>query len=343
MEHYEPPFSITNRMLSLVADISEKLGRIAAYRSLDAKPQLRRNNRIRSVHSSLKIEASSLTEGMVRAVLNNRPVIGPEKEIQEVKNAFASYDRIGTVDPYSLKDLKELHGIMTYLTVEESGVFRRGAEGVFDGDRCIFMAPPPEMPEDVARQTAWVEENKTLAPTERDLLYFLLTNGCEELDFESDSEYYCGSEEKATVADFIRSAFDGDGSRMANSAYADTYDAYFALYDEGYSQAEIITRLLNSQDRKVAEVVAQLSTEKYQLTVESFENSLTTTSSWLVTNVPKAVMLYAERRLQDRINGIKAMLKGASPEQELALMKDLMRYQTAQRRIKQRTGREKIK
>lgn len=205
------------------------------------------------------------------------------------------------------------------------------------------MAPPPEMPEDVARQTAWVEENKTLAPTERDLLYFLLTNGCEELDFESDSEYYCGSEEKATVADFIRSAFDGDGSRMANSAYADTYDAYFALYDEGYSQAEIITRLLNSQDRKVAEVVAQLSTEKYQLTVESFENSLTTTSSWLVTNVPKAVMLYAERRLQDRINGIKAMLKGASPEQELALMKDMMRYQTAQRRIKQRTGREKIK
>ena len=206
------------------------------------------------------------------------------------------------------------------------------------------MAPPPDIPEtEQPRQDVWVEENRTLAPTERDLLYFLLTNGCEELDFESDSEYYCGGEEKATVADFIRSGFDGDGSRMANSAYADTYDAYMALYDEGYGQAEIITRLLNSQDRRVAEVAAQLSTEKYQLTVESFENSLTTTSSWLVTNVPKAMMVYAERRLQDRINGIKQMLKGASPEQEMALMKDMMRYQNAQRRIKQRIGREKTR
>lgn len=206
------------------------------------------------------------------------------------------------------------------------------------------MAPPPDIPKtEQPRQDVWVEENRTLAPTERDLLYFLLTNGCEELDFESDSEYYCGGEEKATVADFIRSGFDGDGSRMANSAYADTYDAYMALYDEGYGQAEIITRLLNSQDRRVAEVAAQLSTEKYQLTVESFENSLTTTSSWLVANVPKAMMVYAERRLQDRINGIKQMLKGASPEQEMALMKDMMRYQNAQRRIKQRIGREKTR
>lgn len=145
MERYEPPYAITNQMLDSVSAISQKLGMIAAYRSMDTKPQLRRNNRIRSVHASLKIESSSLSEGMVRAVLNNQTVIGPEKEIQEVKNAFAAYDKISAVDPYSLKDLKKMHGIMTYLTVEESGVFRRGAEGVFDGERCIFMAPPPEM------------------------------------------------------------------------------------------------------------------------------------------------------------------------------------------------------
>ena len=160
MEHYQPPFSITNQMLSCVSEISEKLGMIAAYRSLDTKPQLRRNNLIRSVHSSLKIESSSLSEGTVRAVLNNQTVIGPEKEIQEVKNAFAAYDRIGTVDPYSLKALKELHGIMTYLTVDESGVFRRGAEGVFDGDRCIFMAPPPEMVSPLMEQLfSWMKQN----------------------------------------------------------------------------------------------------------------------------------------------------------------------------------------
>ena len=160
MDHYEQPFDITNRMLSQISDISEKLGMIAAYRSLDTKPQLRRNNRIKSVHSSLRIESSSLSEGMVRSVLNNRAVIGPEKEIQEVKNAFAAYDYIGKVDPYSIDALKELHGVMTYLTVDESGVFRRGAEGVFDGDRCIFMAPPPDMVEPLMHQLFdWMREN----------------------------------------------------------------------------------------------------------------------------------------------------------------------------------------
>lgn len=199
-------------------------------------------------------------------------------------------------------------------------------------------------PEETPYKPEWVEENKTLAPTERDLLYFLLTNGCEVLDFESDSEYYSGlEEEKTTVADFIRSAFDCDGSRMANSAYADTYDAYMSLYDEGYPQEEIVTGLLNSRDRRVAETAAMFSTEKYLLTVSSFESSLTTTSSWLVTNVPKAMMVYAERRLQDRINGIKLMLKTASAEEEVSLMKEMMRYQNAQRKIKQRIGREKSK
>ena len=160
MDRYEPPFDITNRMLSQISAVSEKLGMIAAYRSLDTKPQLRRNNRIKSVHSSLKIESSSLSEGMVRSVLNNRAVIGPEKEIQEVKNAFAAYDYIGKVDPYSIDALKELHGVMTYLTFDESGVFRRGAEGVFDGDRCIFMAPPPDMVEPLMLQLFnWMKEN----------------------------------------------------------------------------------------------------------------------------------------------------------------------------------------
>ena len=160
MEKYEPPFAITNQMIVLVSAISEKLGKIAAYRSLDTKPHLRRNNRIRSIHSSLKIESSSLSEGTVRAVLNHQPVIGPEKEIQEVRNAFASYDQIGKVDPYSVNALKKLHGMMTYLTVQESGKFRQGAEGVFDGDRCIFMAPPPEMVPSLMEQLfSWMKQN----------------------------------------------------------------------------------------------------------------------------------------------------------------------------------------
>lgn len=152
MERYEPPFEITNRMLNRVSSISEKLGRIETRRTLERQPHLRRNNRIQSVHSSLKIEANSLSLDSVRDVLNAREVIGPAKEIQEVKNAFAAYDQIDAIDPYSLDDLLRLHGVMTRLTVEESGVFRSGAEGVYRGGVCIHIAPPPEMVPPLMRQ-----------------------------------------------------------------------------------------------------------------------------------------------------------------------------------------------
>ena len=152
MERYEPPFEITNRMLNCVSSISEKLGRIETRRTLERQPHLRRNNRIQSVHSSLKIEANSLSLDSVRDVLNEREVIGPAKEIQEVKNAFAAYDQIDAVDPYSLDDLLRLHGVMTRLTVEESGVFRSGAEGVYRGGVCSHIAPPPEMVPPLMRQ-----------------------------------------------------------------------------------------------------------------------------------------------------------------------------------------------
>ena len=144
MENYIPPFSITNTMLSLVADIAEKTGRITNYRSFETKPYLRRNNRIRSIHSSLAIEANSLSLDEVKSVIDGKTVIGPEKDIQEVKNAYQAYDMLGKFDPYSISDLKKLHGIMTYLTVQDSGVFRTHNEGVFNGDVCIFMAPPPQ-------------------------------------------------------------------------------------------------------------------------------------------------------------------------------------------------------
>ena len=142
---YEPPFTITNRMLTLVAEIAEKTGRISNYRTFESKPHLRRNNRIRSIHSSLAIEANSLSLDEVKGVIAGKTVLGPQKEIQEVKNAYQAYDQIGDFDPYSLDALKVLHGVMTYLIVQESGMFRTGNEGVFRGNKCIFMAPPPHL------------------------------------------------------------------------------------------------------------------------------------------------------------------------------------------------------
>ena len=82
-----------------------------------------------------------------------------EKEIQEVKNAYQAYDMLGRFDPYDITALKQLHGVMTYLTVQESGNFRSGNEGVFKGNRCIFMAPPPHLvPDQMDELFRWMRE-----------------------------------------------------------------------------------------------------------------------------------------------------------------------------------------
>ena len=124
MQNYIPPFEITNIMLERVSSIMKKIGGLENYKDLNKMPVLRRNNRIKSIHSSLAIEANSLSLSQVKDVIDGKLVIGPEKEIQEVKNAYNAYLKIKEVNPYSIKDLKEIHGIMTYLTTEESGKFR---------------------------------------------------------------------------------------------------------------------------------------------------------------------------------------------------------------------------
>lgn len=159
MDEYKPPFTITNKILSYVSLISEKIGRITATSNLEAKPHLRRNNRIRSIHSSLKIEANSLTLGQVRDIINGKAVLGEQKEIQEVKNAYAAYGHLSGIDPYNIRHLKQFHGIMTKYLVEESGEFRSGEEGVFNGEQCIFMAPPARfVPQLMDELFAWIKE-----------------------------------------------------------------------------------------------------------------------------------------------------------------------------------------
>ena len=161
MSGYEPPFQITNEILSYVASISEKIGKMSAVSNLESKPHLRRNNRIKSIHSSLKIEANSLSLGQVRDVINGKMVLGEQKEIQEVKNAYAAYEKMDEIDPYSIKSLKELHGIMAKYVIEESGDFRREEEGVFNGDECIFMCPPARfVPEQMDALFRWMKQAK---------------------------------------------------------------------------------------------------------------------------------------------------------------------------------------
>ena len=132
-------------MLSRTISIVEKLGKIETYHSLKRMPILRRNNKIRSIHSSLAIEANSLSLDEVRDVISGKVVIGPQKEIQEVKNAYQAYELIKEFNPYRIDDLLRAHRILTNLTIEDNGKYRNHAEGVFNGDKVIFVAPPADM------------------------------------------------------------------------------------------------------------------------------------------------------------------------------------------------------
>ena len=204
------------------------------------------------------------------------------------------------------------------------------------GEPVVEVTPVVSQPE------AELLENRTLAPSEGDLLYFLLTYGREELDFETDSPYYSGSEEdKPTVAQFIRDALEDDGTVFANSAYRALYNAYMKLYDAGLDQNAIVKSLMDGEDRTLARLAANFSTEKYQLTVGAFEAALTSRTTFLVTGVPKAIMVYAERRVQDRLDTLRRSLSGATPEEQLPVMQEMLRLQAAQRRIRQMIGREK--
>lgn len=162
MKKYEPPFTITNIMLDRISSIMKKIGKLDNYKDLKKMPVLRRNNRIKSIHSSLAIEANSLSINQVKDIIDGKVVIGPKNEIQEVQNAYNAYLKMNEVNPFSIKDLKKIHGILTYLILEDSGNFRNGGEGVFDENgNCIFVCPPPEQVDILMNQLFnWMKTKK---------------------------------------------------------------------------------------------------------------------------------------------------------------------------------------
>ena len=160
MENY-PPYTITDKMLNYVSDIMKKIGEANYFESLNRYPELRRKTRIRSIHSSLAIENNQLSLFQVEDVINGKKVIGEQKDIQEVKNAYKAYEQIDKMNPYSVEDLKKIHGILTFLIEKDSGKFRHHGEAVYDGDVEIFMAPSHKMvPTLMDNLFNWMIENK---------------------------------------------------------------------------------------------------------------------------------------------------------------------------------------
>jgi DNA primase len=183
-------------------------------------------------------------------------------------------------------------------------------------------------------------QDQILRPSEEELLGFVLRYGRSPLQFETDSEFY-DPEGSQTVAEFIDAALAADDIHFANLAYEATYNAYFNLYDQGMEQDAIVLALLNGEDRTVAEVTANRSSEKYELTVHNFTDALTTTDSWLVTYVPRAILVYHDKRISAQQADIKRKIGEASPEEVMELMGRLTRLNEIKKTINIKLGRLK--
>ena len=214
-----------------------------------------------------------------------------------------------------------------------------GQAGYDDEGRNSVMADSDRPSATLERRL--LEEDKILAPAERELLSFILRYGRSPLQFETDSEFY-DPEGSQTVADFIDAALSGDDISFGNKAYEATYNAYFGLYDQGLEQDSIVLALLNGEDRTVAAVAADLSSEKYELTVHNFTDALTTTDSWLVTYVPRAILVYHDKRISAQQADISRKLKaGVSPDEAVELMTRLTRLNEIKKTINIKLGRLK--
>lgn len=142
MSNYQPPLTITDKILNLIAQTSELLGRYAERTSRAQALRLRRVNQIRTIHGSLAIEGNSLSLEQITAVLEGKPIIAPPREVQEVKNALAVYERFDQYQPHNEQDLLAAHQLLMAGLVDEMGQYRRGGVGVMRGKEVVHVAPP---------------------------------------------------------------------------------------------------------------------------------------------------------------------------------------------------------
>jgi Fic family protein len=139
---YAPPLTLTPALLSQVAAIAEALGRWSARQDALPSPRLRRENRIHTIQASLAIEQNSLSLEQVTALFDGQRVIGPARDIQEVRNAITAYEALPRWDPANRPHLLEAHGLLMAGLIDAPGRFRNGGVGIYRGDQLVHMAPP---------------------------------------------------------------------------------------------------------------------------------------------------------------------------------------------------------
>lgn len=157
MGDYQPPYHLSEKILSLAMEIGAVIREINMTDTLSARPYLHRANRIRSVYSSLTIENNSLSQDQVSAVLEGKRVLAPPREILEVQNAFRAYELLPALNPFSVRDLLKAHAVMMDKLVPEVGVFRKNGVGVFAGTRLLHTGvAAPFVPDAVERLFDWL-------------------------------------------------------------------------------------------------------------------------------------------------------------------------------------------
>jgi len=137
----KPPYEITNTILTVYGQITEALGICKSLRLVKPEARLRKQNRIKTIHSSLAIEGNTLGIENISAILDKTPVLGPKKDILEVQNAITAYERLPFLDPFSIKDLLKAHGLLMSGLVERSGNFRNTQVGILKGTYVSHIAP----------------------------------------------------------------------------------------------------------------------------------------------------------------------------------------------------------
>lgn len=156
-----PPFELTSKILNLTAEISELLGRFRSLTSVKPEPKLRKQNKIKTIKSSLAIEGNSFTEEQITAILEGKRVIGPKREIIEVKNANLLYENLLDYSPYDLKSCLKAHHILMNDLVESAGSWRNKNVGVLDGTKVKHIAPKPDfVPKLMHDLFQWLKNDK---------------------------------------------------------------------------------------------------------------------------------------------------------------------------------------
>ncbi len=234
---------------------------------------------------------------------------------------------------------RALSGVERPAQSQPSDVPPPSPDDYYPGDYPDVMPDNPPIQPPSVQEGPIVVNEPYLAPCEKDLLGFILEEGCTDLKFDVDSKYYVEGE-TVNVAEFIDGILADDDADFVNQSFRKVYDEYFRMYDEGLTQSQIQTRLLNSMDAEVSAVARELLIEKYQITVKVYEQSLTATSTKLVQFIPKALLAYQCKKVELILRDLTSRLASETdPQRQVDILARIGEYNKARTRLNNELGR----